>query len=266
MSEHFDPMPAVSILAETWKSGTQLTELPVAVRPQTLDQGYDIQDKLLAVLGEKLVGWKIAMGSANVMRKMGINRPVVGRVVASRCYRAGDTVPLPRQAPAVLEFEAAFILACDVDPLAAPVSPLDVISSTCVTYELVGSRFVDRRACGIPSFVADNSAFHALVVGGNFELARLKELLESVTVSVDGKEKARAMSGDDLIDPVQSLGHLLAHARDRKITLKQGDIVSAGTLTEPFELPVGNVEVVTRYLDSELRMRTQVPQAMGTAR
>jgi 2-keto-4-pentenoate hydratase len=266
MSEPFDPMPAASMLAETWKSGTLLTELPSAIRPQTLDQAYDVQDKLMAVLGEKPLGWKIAMGSANVMRKMGIKRPVMGRVLASRCYRSGDIVPLPRSSAAVLEFEAAFIFARDVDPAAAPVSPLEVVSATCVTYELVGSRFVDRRACGIPSFVADNSAFHALVVGGNFNLAQLKALLESVSVSVDGKERARAVSGDDLIDPVQSLGHLLAHARDRKITLKKGDIVSAGTLTQPFELPVGNVEVVARYLDSELRMRTQVSRAIGTAK
>ena len=78
--------------------------------------------------------------------------------------------------------------------------------------------------------------------------------------------KKRVGKRGDLINPVQSLGHLLAHARDRKITLKHGDIVSAGTLTQPFELPVGNAEVVARYLDAELRMRTQVAQAMGTAK
>jgi 2-keto-4-pentenoate hydratase len=261
MSDHYDPMPAASMLAEAWKSGTQLAELPSALRPQTLSQGYDVQDKLIAALGEKVVGWKVAMGSPSALRKAGLERPLAGRVLASRCFRAGDSVPVPSRTPAVLEFEAGFILARDVDPTAAPVSPAEIIATACVTFELVGSRFVDRRACGMPSFVADNSGFHALVVGGNFDLAQLGELIRSATVSVDGEEKARALSGDELIEPIQTLGYLIAHARDRKIMLRRGDVVSAGTLTKPFELPIGSVEVVARFLSSELRMRTQVAAA-----
>ena len=47
----FDPAPAASILADAWRSGEQLTELPAEIRPQTLAQGYDIQDRLIGAPG-----------------------------------------------------------------------------------------------------------------------------------------------------------------------------------------------------------------------
>ena len=43
MAEAFDPHPAAAMLAQAWRSGTLLAELPRAVRPATMAQGYDIQ-------------------------------------------------------------------------------------------------------------------------------------------------------------------------------------------------------------------------------
>ena len=69
---------------------------------------------------------------------------------------------------------------------------------------------------------------------------------------------ARALAGDELTDPVKSLGYLMAHARERGMTLREGDIVSTGAIGKPFDIPGGNVEIVARFVGSELRARTSV--------
>jgi 2-keto-4-pentenoate hydratase len=130
MSEPFDPAPAASLLAAHWRNGTQLTELPPEMRPRTLHEGYDVQDRLIAQMGEEVSGWKLGVGSPLAMRKGGLDRPLVGRILASRCYRSGDTVRLANQAPVTVEFEIAFILGRDIQPDSPPVSPMDAVSTT----------------------------------------------------------------------------------------------------------------------------------------
>lgn len=256
MPQGYDPTPAASMLARAWSTGTQIPELPAEIRPRTLSEGYDVQDRLIGELGKEVVGWKLGMGSANVMRKMGIDRPVAGRVLASRSYHSGDTVTVPAGAAITIEFEIGFTLGRNIEPAAATVAPLDAVSATNVTFEVVLSRFVDRRVVGVPSFAADNAAFHALVVGPSLDAKQIDDVIRSVTVSVDGNIAARPLIDGDLIDPVQSLGHLIAHARERGLTLRRGEIVSTGTLTAPFDVKHPNAEIVARFMGSELRMRT----------
>ena len=93
------------MLAEAWHGGNLLTELPAAVRPQTLAQGYDIQDRLMATLDRPVVGWKLGMGSAVQKRQSGVGRSIAGRILGSHLYHDGDTVPLPNAAPVTVEFE-----------------------------------------------------------------------------------------------------------------------------------------------------------------
>jgi 2-keto-4-pentenoate hydratase len=252
----YDPAPAASMLAAAWKSGTQIRELPTEIRPRTLDDGYDVQDSLIDQLEEPVVGWKLGIASRNAMRQASLDHPVAGRVMAARCHRSGDTVRVWASSPVTVEFEVAFVLSRDVLAGDAPVRPLDVVADMRVTFELLQSRFVDHRAAGIPSFAADNGAFQALVVGDIVDADAIDEVIRSVRVSVDGEERARARSGDDLIDPVRSLEGLLVHARRRGMTLHRGDIVSTGSLSKPFDVAGPGVGIVARFLQSELRART----------
>lgn len=48
MNPDFDPQPAARALADAWRRGAQLRELPSAVRPRSLDEGYAVQDFLMA--------------------------------------------------------------------------------------------------------------------------------------------------------------------------------------------------------------------------
>jgi 2-keto-4-pentenoate hydratase len=255
----FDPAPATAILAQAWRNGTILTELPAETRPRTMLQGYAIQDRLVADLGQTPVGWKLGMGSALQKRQSGVGRSIAGRVLKSYLYQDGDTVPLPNAAPVTVEFEIAYVLGRDVRPEEAPCPVLEAVREVRVAFELVLSRYKDRRAVGWPSFAADNGAFQALVLGQTIDAGRIPELSRELVVSLNGSEAARSLSGEDVTDPQGALEDLVAIARERGTVLPAGSIVSTGTVSKPFTLS-GQAEVSASFGGEKLGFRTELRQ------
>ena len=251
----FDPRPAAALLADAWRSGKRLKELPEAIRPKTLAEGYDLQDAMVGEPGLHPQGWKLGVGSATMMRAAKIDRPLVGRVFGGRVFRNGDTISLANAGPVTVEFEIAFVLGRDIAPGDDLRDPLAAVERMNVTFELVLSRFFDRRAVGWPSFAGDCVGFGALVVGD--PITDIEGVSKSVAISVDGREVARGMAGDDLTYPVKAFGYLVEHARERGITLKRGEIATLGAIGKPFDL-AADAEVAAHYLGSELRFRLQL--------
>ncbi len=247
----YDPRVAAATLADAWKSGRQLAELPAAARPGSLAEGYDLQEAMLAANAQPIAGWKLGVGSPAGMRAGKLDRPLVGRVLGPRLYRSGDIVQLPNAAPVTVEFEIAFVLGRDIAPSDRIDDPLEAVAEVRTTFELVLSRFTNRRAVGWPSFVGDSVGFEALVVGMHFDRARMAEVATSVVITVDGKEMARGLSGDDLTDPIASFNYLIAHARERGQTLKRGEIATLGAIGKPFDV-TGAAAIEARYLDANL--------------
>jgi 2-keto-4-pentenoate hydratase len=258
VTDSFDPAPAAAMLADAWQAGTLLSELPAAIRPNTMADGYDIQDRLVARVDRSVAGWKLGVGSAAQKRQSGVGRSIAGRIFASHLYRAGDTLPLPNIAPVTVEFEIAYVLARDVRPDEPDFPILEAVAEIRVAFEIVRSRFVDRRAVGWPSFAADNGAFQALVLGDLIPAGHIEALADSLVVSCDGKEVARRLTGDDVTDPMAALADLAAIARERAMMLPKGTIVSTGTVSKPFDLAAPSTELRARFLDQELGLRTRV--------
>jgi len=248
---------AAAWLADHWRRGDQATALPPDLRPATLDAGYDVQDRLITLLGDRVAGWKLGLGSPKQRAETGAGGPISGRVLALRCHRPGATVLLPDRAPVTIEFEIAYMLGRTLRPEAVEADPMSAVAETCVTFELVRSRFTDRRSVGWPSFAADNAAFEALVIGEPVAPADLARLAPSAVVLVDGVERARPLAGEDVTDPRQAYLDFVALARRRGMTLPKGSIISTGTVTRPFNIE-GAVEVSARYLDRTVRFRTDV--------
>lgn len=236
----YDPFPAAAILAEATRSGARLAALPADCRPQTLDQGYDLQDAVMRHSRER-GGWKLGVGSPAQLRAAGLRRPLIGQLEAARCHADGAALRLPPDGSVTVECEIAFVLDRDIPPARERVpAPADIRHAS-VTLELVRSRFVDRRAVGWPSFVGDNVGFEALVVSQPFCLGldadALKRVNDSAIVTLDGEIQASALSGEAATDPIRSLTALFAHAAERGLTLKAGEIVTTGAMCQPFDVP-----------------------------
>jgi len=236
MLDTFDPQPAADILLAAYREGRQLTELPEAVRPRTMSEGYDIQDRLLALIGDGFAGWKLAIGSHKGKRTSGIGRSIAGRVLKGQLYEDGAAIRMPHAGAVTVECEIAYVIARDILPDAPEIAAASVIGETRVAFELVLSRFFDRRAVGWPSFAADNSAFQALVLGPAIGAADLAEMARSLVVAVDGVERVRVLTGEDETDPLAALTDLMAVARERGMTIPAGSFVSTGTQSAPFDL------------------------------
>lgn len=192
------------------------------------------------------------------MRKAGIKRPLAGRVLRSHLHGSGDIVRLPNRAAVTVESEIALILARDILPGDAPIAPEDAFSAAHAAFELVLSRYIDRRTVGWPSFVADNAGFEASVVGDRIDPDRIGDVISSVSVSADGGVRASGLIGEELTDPFSSLAGLMAHARERGLTLRKAEIVSAGAVAKPFDI-AGESTIVVRYPESELCVQIRLP-------
>jgi len=150
------PAPVASTLLQLWRDWRRLDELSTELRPQTLSQGYDVQDAFVAMTGDTVAGWKLGVGSPAAMRKAGTERALIGRLLRSRCTMVDSCAPPPiveivtiaAARPVTVEFEIAFVLGRDVKAGDAPRNLMDTVAAVHVGIELVLSRFVDRRTVG----------------------------------------------------------------------------------------------------------------------
>ena len=254
----FDPAPAAALLASAWRSGELLTELPTTIRPTSIGEGYDVQDRMVSELGHETLGWKLGVGSIALKRQSGVGRSIAGRLLRSNLHHPGDTVPLPNAAPVTVEFEIAYMLARDILPDEPDFPVLEAVGETRATFELVLSRFVDRRAVGWPSFAADNGGFQSLVLGPAIDPRSVPELLASLSVSADGETRAGAATGDDTSDPATALADLVALARERGMMLPKNSVISTGSASTPFNLSAPTAAITARFLGQTIGFRTVV--------
>jgi 2-keto-4-pentenoate hydratase len=262
MNDSFDIDLAVATLKSAWASGTQIDALPETARPRTLAEGYDIQDRFVAQIDTAFAGWKLGVGSHKGKAASGIGRSIAGRVLRSCVVESGASVLLPNDAPVTIEIEIAFVLKRDVLPLETITDPMSVVGETRLTAELVRSRFTDRRAVGWPSFAADNSGFHALVVGPVIDVTDLDNFRAGLVVTVGGNERVRAASGDDVTDPIQALADLILHARERQIALQKGSIVSTGSQSAPFDTGADEI-IAAQYGEISFAFVTRLGSRCG---
>ena len=239
-STPLDCARSAAFLLQAWRSGERLESLPDDLKPQNLDQGYAIQDAFFQAAAGARGGWKLGVGSIAGMRAAKLERPLIGQLDRARCHSSGIHLPLPNEAPVTIECEIAFVLGRDLPPqLDRQIEAAD-IGATCMSFEIVRSRFVDRKRVGWPSFVADNVGFEALVVSEplcvGLDRSLLQRLAKTAVVQLDGKPRARGLFGEVATDPLASLSALYTHAAERGQTLRAGDIVTTGAMCEPFDL------------------------------
>lgn len=253
----FNPAATACALQEAWNSGALLNALPAAIKPETLEQGYAAQNELFKIAGGARAGWKLGVGSPAAMRAGHLSRPLVGQLAQSRCHRSGVHLQMPAPTQVTIECEIAFVLDRDLPPLAGRrIEPQD-IRSTCVTFEIVRSRFTDRKTVGWPSFAADNVGFEALVIGeaacAGLDENVLLQLAETVVVELDGLPKAKGLFDDTATDPLNSLAALYQHAAEQGETLRAGDIISTGAMCQPFDIVGAGHELSVSYFGKVLK-------------
>jgi 2-keto-4-pentenoate hydratase len=187
--------------------------------PTDFDEGFAIQDRVVAALNSPAVGWKVMQ----VPQGPVIYAPILlsGRVPA------GGTWEVVGREPAGIELEIAFRLGRDVPAGAAPGEVLEAVESAHVVFELCQSRIADPGALPRHVMLADCIANAGLVVGSEILAWRAQDLrARAGRLLVDGKLYIEGKS----VDPLAALQLLPPAMTARGKSLAAGQIIITGSL------------------------------------
>jgi 2-keto-4-pentenoate hydratase len=187
--------------------------------PADFEEGFAIQDKVVAALASPVIGWKVMA----VPQGPVIFAPILqsGRVAA------GGTWEVVGREPAGIELEIAFRLGRDVAPDATPAQVLDAVAGAHTVFELCQSRIAEPAKQPRHVMLADCIANAGLVVGPEIAGWRSQNLKERAgRLLVDGKVHVEGKSAD----PIAALQMLLPALAPRGKSLAAGQIVITGSL------------------------------------
>jgi len=213
----------------------------------TVADGYAAQEafveRRLADEGPP-VGYKVGFTSEAVQSDLRVDAPAYGRVLAGtvREDRRFDTDELvePRVEP-----EIAVLLGEDLTP---PVSRLDVLAAVDLVVpvvEVVDSRIREWDVTAATA-VADNTLAGRVVVGDRTTAGDVDLASEGVGLLVDGEQRATGTGAAVLGHPADAVAWLAEALADHGETLRAGEFVTTGSITEPIPVAAGET-VVARF-------------------
>lgn len=218
------------------------TALPSTV---TVKKGYAAQDAFLdhriAEEGEP-VGYKIGFTSEAVRANLGVDTPAFGRLLADTVRNDRRFETESRIEPRI-EPEIAFLMGDDLSP---PVSRLDVVNAAELlvpAIEIVDSRIRNWNVTG-PTAIADNALAARLLISDRITTSDVDLVRERVEVLIDGVPRATGTGAAVLGHPADAVTWLAETLPDHNETLKAGDIVTTGSITEPIPIEAGETAVV----------------------
>lgn len=215
-----------------------IESIPAEFRPQTLDDAYVIQEAarpLIAARGRGApIGWKIGSTSPPMQAALGIPFPCAGTLYANTVHRGETTMVLGDYSRPGLECEIAVRLGSGLPARTSGhdrASVLPAVAAAMVSIELVEWRFVDFKAAGVPSLVADDFFSCGCVLGPECApdlLAGDADIAGRFTL--DGAVASSGNARDILGHPLNSLAWLADQAAGRGTPLRAGEIVTLGSI------------------------------------
>jgi 2-keto-4-pentenoate hydratase len=213
------------------RKGSAIAQLPANATPQTEADSYQVQDAVIAKLGEKIGGWKVGISP--------LGGHFAAPIYASTLVTSPATLPARNFKIIGIECEIGFRFNEALPVRAQPYTRHEVLSAASLhpTIEVVDSRYQDFRAIDRLMVLADNFSNGALVYGpaakdwDGIDLAH-----PPIEVTANGKHFADC-TGLRAGTPVELLLAAVQHANGRG-GISAGTVITTGThtglvLTEP---------------------------------
>lgn len=199
-----------------------------------LSEAYAVQHAGIAraiTAGHARAGVKLGFTSAEKMRQMGVDTPIIGTVLTNWQHVDGESVNVAPLIHPRIEPEVAFRLAHDVAPGSSPAHLISAIDAVAPALEIIDSRF-DGFSFTLPSVVADNTSAARFAVGawlpfaGGHGVGNL-----AVRLIVGDRVSAIGSTAAILGHPLRALGLLAVGATRHGFALRGGDVILAGAAT-----------------------------------
>ena len=211
----------------------------------TLEEAYPVQLEIIrrkVQEGQRVVGKKIGLTSSAIQRMFGIDQPDYGHLLDTMAVKNGCTVPMDRLLQPKVEGEIAFVLR---DELRGPgVTEQDVVSATdhlAPAIEILGSRILDWKI-KLPDTIADNASASMFVLGD--AKARVDQVdlrLVGMALEKNGEVKLTGAGAAVLGNPARAVAWLANKLSEFEISLKAGEVILSGALSEALDVKVGDV-------------------------
>jgi 2-keto-4-pentenoate hydratase len=226
---------AAAVLIEARRNNRQLDALPLDVRPETITEGYSIQDLVRARWGDTVAGWKTGATAAAIQAKFGTDQPFAGPFFTKAVLPNPAVTPADLHHHMAIESEFGFRFGQGLNARSASYKRAEIVAAVDAVVpaiEIVGPRFTDLLFGRVPTAVADCAVNAGFVFGRACADWRSLDLpAHPVRLSVDGRLTAQGRGADVLGDPLISLEWTVEHLRQRGIAIEAGQIISTGTTT-----------------------------------
>ena len=216
----------------------------------SVEDAYRLQQSYVRISGQRRSGWKVGATAAAMQESIGLSEPFAGPLLEASTLQSPTSCALVAGQAAIVEVE--FVLRMGEDYAAADSGSTEALAAAvdavCAGIEVAGTRFPESM--GRPSaalLVADAAANIALVHGTpvtewrEFDLATHEAELRINGERVDGG------AGDNVMgNPINSLAWLAGFLSRQGLSLRRGDLITTGTITDMRPVAVGD-EVVADF-------------------
>ena len=230
-----DIRDAAQHLVDARKNGRPLAEMPTGLAPRSVAQAYAIQDEIISHLGDA-GGWKIAP------------RPNGGEFLCSpipKSFYFGQHVrigPSGLIAPEI-EMEIAIRIGSDLPSKPDQYSVeevMEAVASLHPIFEVLSSRFANRKLADPLSNIADLQSCGAVVVGPACRDWKQVEMsVIPLAMQIDGREVGSVAGGASSHHVFAALTWLANHAVARNGGLRAGQVIITGARVSPVAVTAG---------------------------
>jgi len=246
-SEVFAPASIAPMFVEARLKGVSVPGYPGGVLPQTMADGYAVQDLAIDSWPDELVGWKVGLVPPQHRERLGAER-LAGCIFKKNVWEA-TAAPTPFRAIAggFTAVEAEFIVRLGKDAPADKTEwtaeeAADYVGELLVGVEIAGSPLATINALGPPIVASDFGNNDGQILGtviANWRDVAWEDMpSETVINGVSvGKGGAFSIPGS----PLAALAFLLGHVAARGRPLKKGMLVTTGASTGIHDVAAGDV-------------------------
>lgn len=247
---------AAELLAQARRDKVTIEGLPDHLKPQNLEDAYQIQGLLMPLIEQltngKIAGYKAGATSEAAQQNFGLEAPFRGVLISSLMLEDGATIAPGDCNFRLLEAEFAFRMGEGLPAAAAPYDPGGVaaaVTGVMTSIEVVDLRYDGGVGAGGLQVIADNSAAGYWVAGSEIADLGMVDFEDwPVSLHFNGELAGEGNAANVLGNPYNALTWLANTLCAAGGGLKAGDIVTAGACIGPIKAPGdGPLEVVADF-------------------
>jgi 2-keto-4-pentenoate hydratase len=232
-------------LYEGFRDHTPVPLISPRFPEMTADEAYEVQQlnaQRALSLGQKLVGYKIGLTAAELMRSMEVEEPDYGRLYADMEIPANGNAPFDRMFEPKVEGEIAFVLGKDLPPEADAQTVLAALDHVRASFEFPETRIPGWQNRIVDTVSDNSSAGHFMLSPQTFAPTGLDFPQEHLTLRKNGQVIGEGTAEVILGNPLKSVAWLSnkLYAQYGK-GLLAGQVILAGALCGAHATAKGDV-------------------------